>query len=143
MRATQIILLGNKQMDTNTTNKFTAQIEVEITPRMIADQIVTAIEGGSNYWMERFYPVQGKELATKEPWYDDEKVWAGDFLIRVEVSDDEKTYDLTPASVQKGLDWLSSHKLSSRMREIVEETGDADTADCFLQACLFEDIVYG
>ncbi|MCW2077908.1 UNVERIFIED_ORG: hypothetical protein M2193_000083 [Bradyrhizobium japonicum] len=30
-----------------------------------------------------------------------------------------------------------------RVAEIIEETGDAETADVFLQACVLGDIVYG
>lgn len=125
---------------TITENKFTAS--VEIRPRLIADQIVTAIEGGVDYWLESFKPVKGRERATVAPWYDDEKVWAGDFLVEAKVVDDEKTYQFTPESIHKGLKWMAANQ-GRRIQEILDENGDADTADVFLQACLFEDIVYG
>ena len=65
---------------TITENKFTASVEIKT--RLIADQIVTALEGGVGYWLESFKPVKGQERATTvQPWYDDEKVWASDFLI--------------------------------------------------------------
>jgi hypothetical protein len=111
-----------------------------ITHRKIADQIVTAIEGGSGYWMTSFKP-EGEIKTDVSPWYDDEKIWAGDFKIRVEIDDDEDKL-FTPESIRKGLQWLADNHLW-RIEQIVKETGDAETADVFIQACLFGDIVYG
>jgi hypothetical protein len=115
---------------------------VEVSPRHIADQIVTAIEGGVGYWLEKFEPVKGHERATTEPWYDDEKVWSDDFLVKCSVIEEEKTFEFTPQSIRDGLQWLAANR-AHRIEQILQETGDADTADVFLQACLFKDIVYG
>jgi hypothetical protein len=126
---------------TITENKFTASVEIKT--RLIADQIVTALEGGVGYWLESFKPVKGQERATTvQPWYDDEKVWASDFLIEAKVIDEKKKYQFTPESINKGLKWMAANQ-GKRIQEILDESGDADTADVFLQACLFEDIVYG
>ena len=130
-------------MSTETTvtkNKFTASVEV--SHRFIADQMVTALEGGVGYWLESFKPVKGKERVTVEPWYDDEKFWAEDFLVEAKVIDESKKYQLTPDSIKKGLQYLVNHH-AWRIDQILKENGDAETADVFLQACLFEDIVYG
>lgn len=91
---------------------------------------------------EAFNPEHGQERTTLEPWYDDEKVWSGDFEINARLHDERKTYKFTPESVKKGLQWLLNNH-AWRIEQIVKETGDAETADVFLQACLFEDIVHG
>jgi hypothetical protein len=114
-----------------------------ITWRKIADQIVTAIEGGSGYWATSFRPVNPNDIKTDvQPWYDDEKIWAGDFNIKVRDGEGGETFYFTPDGLKKGLQWLADNHLW-RIEEIVKETGDAETADVFLQACLFQDIVYG
>ncbi|MEY9138579.1 hypothetical protein ABIE88_003383 [Bradyrhizobium diazoefficiens] len=111
-----------------------------ITYRKIADQIVTAIEGGSGYWMTSFRPVEDIKTDVS-PWYDDERIWAGNFNIEV-TDDEEKVHFFTPESLKKGLQWLADNHLW-RIEQIVKETGDAETADVFIQACVLGDIVYG
>jgi hypothetical protein len=114
-----------------------------LTWRKITDQIVTAIEGGSGYWCGSFKPADGRKIKTKvSPWYDDETIWAGDFRIEVADAEDGTKLFFTPESLQKGLQWLADNHLD-RIEEIVKETGDAETADVFLQACVLGDIVYG
>src|ERR1700730_15969672 len=127
---------------TETTAVESLQLTIEgITYRKITDQIVAAIEGGVGYWMNEFKPVD--RIATKvSPWYDDEKIWAGDFKIRVGVDEDEKEYFMTPQSMKEGLQWLADNHLW-RIEQMVKENGDAETGDVFLQACIFKDIVYG
>ena len=114
-----------------------------LTWRKITDQIVAGIEGGIGYWCGAFKPVNDSAIKTDvSPWYDDEKVWAGDFLIEAKVIDEKKKYQFTPESINKGLKWMAANQ-GKRIQEILDESGDADTADVFLQACMFEDIVYG
>ena len=120
----------------------TFNVTTTIKAQLIADQIVTALEGGVGYWLESFTPKKGKELATDEVWYADPKVWGGDFEIEIQVWEESQEYTLTPDKIRTGLDWLSKNQ-PSRVSEILQENGDAETADVFLQACVFGDIVYG
>ncbi|MBP1297016.1 MULTISPECIES: hypothetical protein [Bradyrhizobium] len=113
-----------------------------LTAQQLADQIVTALEGGSNHWLERFHSKKGKERATEGPWYSDPKVWDGDFEIEVLADEDSVTHSFTPDKVKDGLAWLMKNH-PHRVAEIIEETGDAETADVFLQACVLGEIVYG
>jgi hypothetical protein len=122
------------------TTAFTASIDIDA--KKITDQIISAIEGGSGYWMETFNPVRGRERATDDLWYADEKVWSGDFEVNVRIHDEDETRKFTPDSVKKGLQWLLDNH-AWRIDQIIKETGDAETADVFMQACLFQEIVYG
>lgn len=110
-----------------------------ITWRKITDQIVTAIEGGINYWATSLTRVEDVKTEAS-PWYDDEKFWAGSFKVKL-VHEEGETI-LTPDSILKGLEYLAKDQLW-RIDQIVKETGDAETADVFMQACVFGDIVYG
>jgi len=101
-----------------------------------------AIEGGSNYWLETFYPKKGVERVTEVPWYSDPKFWDGDFLVEAKADDDDTLYMLTPDKIKSALQWLMDNYMW-RITEIIEETGDAETGDVFLQACLLGEIVYG
>lgn len=126
---------------TTTTETKTFTASVQIDAQKIADQIVTAIEGGSGYWLEGFIPTkETRKLAKEKPWYACPQVWSGDFEVKCDVEGEEKIFK--PENIQAGLDYLSQ-KYPSRIAEIVDESGDAETADIFLQACLFKDIVYG
>lgn len=129
-----------------TTTTETIPLTIEgLTWRKITDQIVAGIEGGISYWCGSFKPADGSAIKTDvEPWYDDEKIWAGDFNIKVEVDcegDDEIKY-LTPESMRRGLQYLANNHLW-RIEQMIKETGDAETGDVFIQACVFGDIVYG
>lgn len=121
---------------------LTHELAVKVTNQMVTDQIVTAIEGGCNYWLLNFIAKTGKERATERPWYSDPKVWEGDFLIECDVDDEDKVFTLSPDKIKSGLQWLAEHHLW-RIEQIVKENGDAETADVFMQACLFGEIVYG
>ncbi|MGX9944955.1 hypothetical protein ACTG4Q_21055 [Bradyrhizobium denitrificans] len=122
------------------TTTFAASINIDV--KKITDQIISSIEGGSGYWMKGFNPERGQDRATDDIWYADEKVWAGDFEINVRIHDEKETHKFTPESVTKGLQWLLANH-AWRIEQIVKETGDAETADVFMQACIFQDIVYG
>jgi len=124
----------------------------KVTPQMIADQMVAAIEGGINYWCARVRPcspskgevraqveAEGREFVNwyQEPWYYDRP-----FRIEVLEEDEATAVILTQEAVAAGLKLLAE-RYPDRLREIVEETGDAETADVFLQCCLFGEIRYG
>ena len=111
-----------------------------ITFRKITDQIVAALEGGSGYWMQSFKPEEGIKTDVS-PWYDDEKIWAGDFNIRVQIYEDEDVM-FTPDRLRRGFQWLADNHLW-RIEQMIKESGDAETGDVFIQACVFGDIVYG
>ena len=124
------------------TNKTISVTVSDVTPQMVADQMVAAIEGGSGHWLKYFRPKVGVERVTEGPWYSDAKFWDGDFLVEAKADDEDVVRNLTRDKIQSGLKWLANNHLW-RIEEIVEETGDAETGDVFLQACLLGDIVYG
>lgn len=117
-----------------------------VTPKDVMYQVVAAVEGGCNYWMAGFYLKKARKKPKESPWYADENVYTGNFLIQVKLDEpheDEKlVYDFTPEAVRRGLQFLAD-KYPHRLAEITGDNGDAETADVFIQACLFGEIVYG
>jgi hypothetical protein len=143
----------------------------EVTPQMIADQMTTLMESGDPvtsarrggwcygvYWRER--GVQPPAQLT-DPWYADASIYGDpETVIAVhEVADetkwdqdaDDKELLKTGAlvihkvglkEIQEGLQKLASGKYAHHFRDIVEENGDAATADIMWQFILFGEEKY-
>lgn len=67
-------------------------VPYSITGQQIADQIITAIEGGSGYWIRDFELVKG--TTTEDPRYADPKLYDQDFEIQITGHEDDE--DWTP-----------------------------------------------
>ena len=110
--------------------EFTNTIE----DQLIKDQIITAMEGGSNYW----YFLADKSMlpAKLEGEALSERVGRAvlDLGITVPVYDAEEPEDklgeITKESISKALTMMSKD-YPGAFADIVEESGDADTAVIF------------
>lgn len=124
------------------------KVELEVPAQTIADLMVTAIEGGCNYWMSHFQASWIPKLkeTCDLPWYAQEEVYKDpDFSIAIFVKDEDEDsglFILSQAGVVIGLSKLNS-EFPEHARKIFEENYDVETADVFLQLCLFGEIVYG
>ncbi|TXM69642.1 hypothetical protein [Methylobacterium sp. WL120] len=129
-------------------NEFSVTITKTLSPSKIADQVITAIEGGIGYWCEAVDVMEpDRSTLTEKPWYADPKLYAGPFSIKFTELEEHKAGAgrdryLTPANVQSGLNTMSE-KYQDHFRDLVDENGDSDTADVFIQCCLFGDLIYG
>lgn len=127
------------------------------TFQRISDILVSAFEGGSNYWMANatiLVPI------TKTSWKDEgEKLGIEGAVARYQVvpfiqgnglkieeqeasSDNPAELVLNIESLTKGLE-LMSVKHSRHFSDIIEENDDAETADVLVQLAIFGEIVYG
>jgi hypothetical protein len=124
--------------------------QVEVTPRRIADLMVTAIEGGINYWCGSVNLISQPKAGLKEPWYDDESLYADGSSIRIRVK------ELDPSSSIK--EWIidiNKMKFAFALmqdfgnpkgycwRDFINENEDAITADVWFQLAVFGEVVYG
>jgi len=122
------------------------EFKTTIEDQKIKDQIITAIEGGSNYWY--FLPDLSMLPEKKEGEALSERIGRAvlDEGIAVPVYDyedqHEKLGDLTKESIAKALE-IMSRDYSDHFADMVDETGDADTADVFFQLAVMGDIVFG
>ena len=135
-------------------------INITVSDRVIIDQICAAIEGGIAYWANGYKPVgtaahkaAAAQIYGFEPDAPDQTFdyaadpgWkyalplAGGKLV-FDVFED-KPASLDKAAIERGLVVLAT-EYPSRLAEILSESGDAETADVFVQCCLFGEVVYG
>lgn len=124
---------------------MTYQANINVEPQMIQDMIITAFEGGSNYWLGR-----GRVELINPPYADlpdDGVAWYGnsqrnvfaepDFKITIETEEGLKTLDAD--AITRGLAAMPPRHLA----DLTSDNGDAETADVFLQCALFGEVVYG
>lgn len=120
------------------------KVTIDISPGRIADLIVGAVEGGSNYWCEGFHSV-GPIANTPDPWYSTAEYYEKDFQIKVvEFTEGEEpeTHILNRESFLKGLQ-LMAEKSPNDFADFIGENDDAGTSDVFLQYATFGEIRYG
>lgn len=118
----------------------------------IGDLIVSAFEGGSNYWMEisktkkpqSFSFLYDADLGGEEP----KIYWPVDYPLNggsVTISDAEGEMPdsvLDLESIKRGLQAMAT-ECPRHWQTFLAENDDAETADVFLQCCLYGEIIYG
>ncbi|AWB20636.1 hypothetical protein DA075_06615 [Methylobacterium currus] len=124
---------------------FTTTVSIPLDK--VVSQIITAVEGGITYWASTFHHVSSEHEPKERPWYADQTLYEGAFDIKVLIHEEHKAgegieYHLTREKLQSGLDFLAKNR-PARLKEVLDESGDADTADEFMQACLFGELIYG
>lgn len=111
----------------------------------LRDLLITAYEGGINYWAEtKAPPKQGSadRRAPSERWAD--TILIGGSVNVSEFEDDEitATYALTLDKLRVGIS-KTAIKYPSHFQDFVKDNVDAITADVILQMSVLGDIVYG
>ncbi len=125
------------------------KISIEITAQQIADNMVAAIEGGSNYWMDSVTPIDRNGKITVEPWYSDPNYYDIGFSFTVNFDDPK-----LPAGNHKGKRWVGTSdliaglmvmasKYPARFGELISDQGDQITADVFFQCVVLQDVPFG
>lgn len=103
--------------------EFTTQVEREV----IDDIMVTALEGGINYWCRQVVvePVPNVEYASD--------ALSQGHTLRLFDAEEDKVYELTLEKFMRGLMlWIQDHYVF-----------DANDADTIVQLALFGEVVYG
>jgi hypothetical protein len=124
--------------------KFT--VTIKLTHELISDVLCSALEGGSNYWIQKIQLVEPSEwLFDSEPergigmhWTQDYPLNPGGALL---ISSDDGVLTLDWDAIQKGLTVLATD-YPYRFCEILDNNYDANTADAFLQCCLLGGGIY-
>lgn len=142
-------------------------VEVHVTPEQIANLLVSAFEGGSNYWYEItkfgkpkvFDTFCGLTLAQLQktgevagnkgpkifPHVDYPMSTGGYLLIKQTVDEGGPgVRKFTWTSIARGLrDMAASETYQHHFLDILKDETDATTADVFLQFCLYSDVLFG
>jgi len=119
----------------------------KISTYRIADLLCGAFEGGSGYWACIADMDKPSKLAT--PWNDE---YTPSYIAyplseggAVIIQDDQgDIHKLNLETIHRGQRLLENNpKYTSRLLDVIKENDDADTADVFLQLCLFGEVIYG
>ncbi len=112
-------------------------VRVEMNDQRLHDTLVSALEGGVNYWAT-------VDVGPHEP------NWANYFTAKLtvtEASDERngaingKTYQLSIDKLRSGLTTMAN-KYPHHFRDVMMENDDATTGDVLVQCALFGTIVY-
>lgn len=107
----------------------------EIEPKEIANTLCTALEGGSLYWISDI----SKLGYTHKGALDLPAVFTED--------ETSKVFEITEEKIQVGLVLVAKRYPKIFAEEFLENendyNGDANSADVFLQMCVFGKLVYG
>lgn len=130
------------------------------TIQTIRDLLVTALEGGSNYWYtidhkKNVYPAGTSFKDYKEGgkaqipgnyyhWSELLPTIPGGAIMITDTTEEgeQKSYRLDLPTLQKGLS-VMKHKYPKRYKEVMEDNGDAEDGDVFLQSAIFGEVIYG
>lgn len=118
---------------------ITVKIEknIELSNEEVSDLMVTALEGGINYWCRKAKVVQCPTDYT----FASDVIALGGTLMLYDAESDEK-WELTLEKFLKGVKWYCEQSGYTDGGDLMQEH-DADTADQIVQYALFDEIVFG
>ena len=108
----------------------------------VQDLLVSAFEGGSNYW---YYGLRVKALP--EGYEEKPQHWHAEVPCQpggeVSFRDmDGGRHTLSMETLERGIRTMRS-RYDRHYRNVLSENEDAETGDVFLQCCVFGGVVYG
>ncbi len=135
--------------------KIEASYTKKIKPHEIGNLIVTALEGGSNYWINEDYEVEfiapknfnnyGEYYTTRggerKAWYYCYPLNEGGAIYFIPKNGEDPPLVFDIDSVQKGLDVLKDY--AKHYEWFINDNSDGEVADIFLQGALFGEVIYG
>lgn len=120
----------------------TIEIKKDITEKEVWGIIVTAFEGGINYWCghvewdEEKYPKPKDEPISTFC----TKLLLDDVTLQLfDAEQDDEIYELTLTRLLKGI----AQNYLERPHDCDLKNYDANTADCIIQYAIFGEVVYG
>lgn len=125
---------------------------ITITAEQIASLLASAFEGGSNYWYridefdEPFEPMAFRTDANQVFRHIDYPMNSGGKLVISCLEDGEingkTSWVLDQKALIKGMRTMAK-KYPDSFRAVVDDSADANTADLYLQCCLFGSVELG
>lgn len=140
------------------TDDFTVQAEVTAPESRVKDLLVSAFEGGSNYWYQivdfQFAPgydyqdfQEGGRMTDPDNYYHPAQLipfapGCGLWIVDINEGEDSERWLLDRAAMQRGLALMAQNH-PHHFADFMEENDDANTGDVFLQLSLFGELVFG
>jgi hypothetical protein len=117
-----------------------AEITIPVSRETIENLLVSAFEGGSNYWYDDLEPLKktSKRREASDRFYSD--IMTNGF--RLKDKETGKVLTRGPGSLSLGLQVMAKSQ-PRHFVDVTGETGDATTGDVFLQCCVFGEVIYG
>lgn len=144
-----VILQGFTNRSTSQSHTDTTVNEFALTDEQRCDLLVTALEGGSNYWyllkqkaceqIEDATPNLRHEPLSIRTW---EALKAGTKIAFHDIQTGEEIGNLTYAGILQG-EKLMAKNHTQHWADAKTDNGDATTADVWLQSALMDEVVYG
>ncbi len=130
-----------------TAHTFPVTTTLQITEKRIADLLCGAFEGGSNYWVHE--ATVHDLVKDGQPWGPSEYTpsyirapFSAGGYVDLDPGEGEPIVRLDREALARGLK-VMAEKYPRHWSDFLQENEDADTADCFLQCCLFGEIIFG
>jgi len=128
-------------------------VKLSVTNQRIADLLIGAFEGGSNYWIdwveylgetEESAEAMCKRLSIQieTPRYARIPLAGGTWAVKIVQTEGQPDVRLDFNAIQNGLAEMAK-KYPTHFADFLNEDDDADTADVFLQCCVFGEVIYG
>lgn len=106
------------------------KVEIEVTDQELIDILVTAVEGGSNYWARfRKYDCDAGTVEVRESDQD--------------TADKPGWHKIGPEDIARGLQLAAEFEPRTFDHWHGDRCGDAGSSDNILQLALFGTVVYG
>ena len=129
-------------MENNQKHTMRLELEVHYDDQFLEDIIVTALEGGSNYWIDSI------KYISDSPQGMPKSIWVFNQLkdgntITIYLEDDDRAF-LTMRKLHMGVrEYFSDSKKLIGGLTLDAADYDAYMADCVLQYAVFGELVYG
>ncbi len=127
-------------MDDRAAYTIHPEIEVRLTSQDIDDIMVTALEGGINYWCRKAEVVGGEYLGE----YASDQISRGGSLMLYDAESDDK-WELTLTKFLAGVKKYFEESCHIRVEDGALDASDIDgeDADCIVQYALFGEVQFG
>ena len=136
---------------------ITVKVPITVSMDRVRSTLVSAFEGGSNYWMSLDGLVKPEEGSIKDfkeggKHYlkDGTHDWSWHYVapfvdgygVKIRDDEEDKVYVLNYAAIVHGLE-VMGNKYPRHFADFLSENDDCETADVLLQCCIFSELVYG
>jgi len=106
-----------------------ATISITLTDQEAEDILVTALEGGINYWADVISSGRNDGVLMAH--------------IRPTEGDDFEPMLIHPGHIQQGVDRLCASECQWHVTDLLNDNADATTADVIVQFAVLGDIIFG
>lgn len=114
--------------------KITVKNKFDLSIENLDDILVTAFEGGINYWCNRVEIIKGKGAYASD-------IVANGGTVRLYDMESDESWELSRRSLVRGVQIFCNENGIMSADDLMEVM-DADVADVIVQLAIFEEVVF-